>query len=89
MDVTIGKILLTCLETTRQWSPMPPSLLPLSPQDPILLPTTEFKKQLQQAISSTIGRMENPTVQTSLVNIGNMLLQQQSGQMDITLLNSR
>ena len=38
----------------RQWSPMPPSLLSLSPRYPILLPTTEFKKQLQQALSSSI-----------------------------------
>ena len=60
----------TCLETTRQWSPMPPSLLPLIPRDPILVPTAEFKKQLQQAISSFIGRMENPTLQTSSLNIG-------------------
>ena len=60
----------TCMEPTKQWSPMSLSLLPLSSKDPILLPTTVFEKQLQQAISSSIGRMQNPTLQRSLANIG-------------------
>ena len=49
---------------------MPPSLLPISQKDPILLPTTVFEKQLQQAKSSSIGRMMNLTLQTSFANIG-------------------
>ena len=39
-------------------------------RDPILLPTTEFEKQLQHAISSSIGRMGSSTLQTSLASIG-------------------
>ena len=62
----------TCSETTRQWSPMPPSLFPPSPKDPMLLPITEFKKQLQEAISNFIGGMANPTLQTSLANTGDL-----------------
>ena len=48
---------------------MPPSLLPPSPRDSILLLTTEVEKQLQQAISSSIGKIGNPTLQTSLASI--------------------
>ena len=41
-------------------------------RDPILLPTTDFEKQLQWASSSSIGRMENPILQISLASIGDL-----------------
>ena len=46
----------------------------LSPRDPTLLPIIEFEKPWQQDISSSIGRMGNPILQTSLANIWDLLV---------------
>ena len=45
-------------------------LLPLSPRHPIFLVISESEKDLQQDMSSSIGKMENLILQTSLANIG-------------------
>ena len=64
----------TCMEKIRQWLAMPTSQSQPSPKDPTLLHTIEFKKHLQQDISSSVGRLENPILQISLVAIGDLLV---------------
>ena len=45
-------------------------LLPLTPKAPILLPTTEFKKQLQQGISSFIRTIQIQSYRCSWQTLG-------------------